>query len=159
LKINVVGISDMMVTNDINKTLITYSLGSSLGVLIYDPVARVAGLLHSILPISKMDAQKAIRFPSVFVDTGVNLLFREAAKLGAEKKRLLVTAVGCSSLMDEKVFFQIGERNITVLRKFLWKNNILIDKHDIGGVSSKTVKISVMDGNITVKTRGLERVS
>jgi chemotaxis protein CheD len=158
LKINVVGISDMMVTNDIDKTLITYSLGSSLGVLIYDPVARVAGLLHSILPISKMDSQKAIRFPSVFVDTGVNLLFREAAKLGAEKKRLLVTAVGCSSLMDEKVFFQIGERNITVLRKFLWKNNILIDKHDIGGVSSKTVKISVMDGNITVKTRGLERV-
>ena len=156
--INVVGISDMMVTNDIDETLITYSLGSSLGVLIYDPVARVAGLLHSILPISKMDAQKAIRFPSVFVDTGVNLLFREAAKLGAEKKRLLVTAVGCSSSMDEKVFFQIGERNITVLRKFLWKNNILIDKHDIGGVSSKTVKISVMDGNITVKTRGLERV-
>ena len=76
-----------------------------MGVLIYDPVARVAGLLHSILPISKMDSQKAIRFPSVFVDTGVNLLFREAAKLGAEKKRLLVTAVGCSSLMDEKVFF------------------------------------------------------
>ena len=60
--------------------------------------------------------------------------------------------------MDEKVFFQIGERTITVLRKFLWKNNILIDKHDIGGVSSKTVKISVIDGNITVKTRGLERV-
>ena len=57
-----------------------------------------------------------------------------------------------------KSFFQIGERNITVLRKFLWKNNILLDKHDIGGVSSKTVKISVMDGNITVKTRGLERV-
>ena len=158
MKINVVGISDMMVTNDINKTLITYSLGSSLGVLIYDPVARVAGLLHSILPISKMDSQKAIRFPSVFVDTGVNLLFREAAKLGAEKKRLLVSAVGCSSLMDEKVFFQIGERNITVLRKFLWKNNILLDKHDIGGDSSKTVKISVMDGDITVKTNGLERV-
>jgi chemotaxis protein CheD len=158
LKINVVGISDMMVTNDINETLISYSLGSSLGVVLYDPVARVAGILHSILPISKMDSQKAIRFPSVFVDTGVNLLFREAAKLGAEKKRLLVTAVGCSSLMDEKVFFQIGKRNITVLRKFLWKNNILIDKHDIGGVSSKTVKISVMNGNITVKTDGLERV-
>ena len=158
MKINVVGISDMMVTNDIDKTLITYSLGSSLGVLIYDPVARVAGLLHSILPISKMDSQKAIRFPFVFVDTGVNLLFREAAKLGAEKKRLLVTAVGCSSSMDEKVFFQVGERNITVLRKFLWKNNILLDKHDIGGDSSKTVKISVMDGDITVKTNGLERV-
>ena len=53
-----------------------------------------------------MDSRKAIRFPTVFVDMGVNLLFREAAKLGAEKKRLLVPAVGCSSLMDEKVFFR-----------------------------------------------------
>jgi chemotaxis protein CheD len=158
LKINVVGISDMMVTNDIDESLITYSLGSSLGVVIYDPVARVAGLLHSILPLSKMDSQKASRFPYIFVDTGVYLLFREAAKLGAEKKRLLVSAVGCSSLMNENVFFQIGERNITVLRKFLWKNNILLNKHDIGGDSSKTVKISVMDGDITVKTNGLERV-
>ena len=91
--INVVGISDMMVTNDIDETLITYSLGSSLGVVIYDPVARVAGLLHSILPLSKMDSQKASRSPYIFVDTGVYLLFREAAKLGAERKRLLISAV------------------------------------------------------------------
>jgi chemotaxis protein CheD len=105
-----------------------------------------------------MDSQKANGFPYIFVDTGVSLLFKEAVKLGAEKKRLLVSAVGCSSLMDEKVFFNIGERNITVLRKFLWKNNILLDKHDIGDDSSKTVKISVIDGNINVKTGGSERV-
>ena len=74
------------------------------------------------------------------------------------KKLLLVPAVGCASLMDEKVFIQIGKRNINVLRKSLWKNNILIDKHDIGSFSSKTVKTSVTDGNITVKTSGLERV-
>ena len=60
--------------------------------------------------------------------------------------------------MNEKVFFKIGERNFTVLRKFLWKNNILLDKMDIGGNSSKTVKVSVMDGNITVKSGGLEKV-
>ena len=98
--INVVGISDMMVTKNIDETLITYSLGSSLGVVIYDPVARVAGLLHSILPLSKMDSQKSSRFPYIFVDTGIHHLFREAAKLGAEKKRLLVSAIGCFSLMD-----------------------------------------------------------
>ena len=57
-----------------------------------------------------------------------------------------------------KKLFQIGERNITVFRRFLWKNNILLAKHDIGGDSSKTVKISVMDGGITVKLKGLERV-
>jgi chemotaxis protein CheD len=158
LKNNVVGISDMMVSKDVDETLITYSLGSSLGVVIYEPVVRIAGLLHSILPLSKMDSQNATRFPYIFVDTGVDHLFKEAAKLGAEKKRLLVSAVGCSSLMDEKVFLKIGERNITVLKKFLWKNNILLDKQDIGGDLSKTVKISVIDGNITVKSGGLEKV-
>jgi chemotaxis receptor (MCP) glutamine deamidase CheD len=51
-----------------------------------------------------MDSQKASSFPYIFVDTGVSLLFKEAVKLGAEKKRLLVSAVGCSSLMDENYF-------------------------------------------------------
>ena len=158
MKIKVVGISDMMVSNAVDESLITYSLGSSIGIVIYDPVARVAGLLHSILPVSKMDPQKASRAPYMFVDTGVNLLFKEAIKLGAEKKRLVVSAVGCSSIIDDKVFFKIGERNFTVLRKFLWKNNILINKQDIGGDTSKTVKVSVMDGSITVKSGGLEKV-
>lgn len=158
MKLKVIGISDMMVSNSLDESLITYSLGSSIGIIIYDPVACVAGLLHSILPFSKMDIQKASRFPYVFVDTGVSLLFKEAVNLGADKKRLQVSAVGCSSIMDDKVFFNIGERNFTVLRKFLWKNNILLNKKDVGGEVSKTIKVSVMDGNITVKYGGLEKV-
>lgn len=148
----------MAVSNTLNEILITYSLGSSIGIVIYDPVAHVAGLLHSILPFSKMDLQKAGREPFMFVDTGLTHLFREAIKLGAENKRLKVTAVGCSYISDDKVFLKIGERNFTVLRKFLWKNNILLDKQEIGGDSSKTIKVSVMDGRITVKSDCLEKI-
>jgi len=158
LKSKVIGISDMWVSNRADEVLITYSLGSCLGLVVYDPVVKVAGLLHSMLPLSKIDSQKAKVVPYMFVDTGVPLLFKEAFRLGGEKKRMIVKAVGCSSLMDEKGFFKIGERNFTVLRKILWKNNILIDKQDIGGTCSRTVKISVATGAVTVKSGGTEKV-
>ncbi len=106
MKTKVIGISDMMVSKTPNETLITYSLGSCLGVVIYDPVVHVAGLLHSMLPLSKIDPQKAKKSPFMFVDTGVPLLFREAFKLGAEKQRLIVKAVGCSSLLKKKDFLK-----------------------------------------------------
>ncbi len=156
MKTQVVGISDMKVSNKPEEVLITYSLGSCLGVVIYDPVARVAGLLHSMLPLSKIDPQKAKASPFMFVDTGIPLLFKEAYNLGAEKKNIIVKAAGCSSLLDEKGFFKIGERNFTVLRKLLWKNNILIDKQDIGGNHSRTVSVSINNGRVTVKTGGKE---
>jgi len=153
----IVGISDMKVSSTLDDALITYSLGSCLGVVIYDPVARVAGLLHCMLPLSKIDPLKAQAVPCMFVDTGIPLLFNEAYKKGAEKKRIIVKAAGCSSMLDEKGFFKIGERNFTILRKLLWKNNIVIDKDDIGGDYSRTVSISVATGRVIVKSDGREK--
>ena len=124
--------------------------------IIYDPVVRVAGMLHSMLPLSKIDPHKATASPYMFVDTGIPLLFRQAYSLGAEKNNIIVKAVGCSSLLDEKGFFKIGERNFTVLRKLLWKNNILIEKQDIGGSMSRTVSIIVGSGDVKIKSGGKE---
>ena len=154
MKTTVVGISDMKISKSPEEALITYSLGSCLGVIIYDPVARIAGMLHSMLPLSKLDPQKAKVSPFMFVDTGVPLLFKEAYALGAHKKDIIVKAVGCSSLLDEKGFFKIGERNFTVLRKLLWKNNILIEKQDIGGSQSRTASINVGNGEVQIKSSG-----
>lgn len=156
MKTIVVGISDMKVSNNPDEVLITYSLGSCLGVIIYDPVAKVAGMLHSMLPLSKIDPHKATASPYMFVDTGIPLLFRQAYSLGAEKNNIIVKAMGCSSLLDEKGFFKIGERNFTVLRKLLWKNNILIEKQDIGGSMSRTVSIIVGNGDVKIKSGGKE---
>ncbi|MCX8042909.1 MAG: chemotaxis protein CheD [Desulfobacterota bacterium] len=152
----VVGISDMKASNNPEDVLITYSLGSCLGLILYDPIAQVAGMLHCMLPLSAIDPQKARQTPCMFVDTGVPLLFREVYALGAQKQRIIVKAVGCSSLLDEKEFFRIGERNFTVLRKLLWKNNILIEKQDIGGNISRTVSIAVETGRVIVKSGGRE---
>ena len=60
----VVGVADMVVSNDPSAELVTYSLGSCLGITVYDPVKKVGGLLHLMLPESRIDAIKAVNAPS-----------------------------------------------------------------------------------------------
>ncbi len=147
-----IGISEMRVTDCTEDILVTYSLGSCLGVTIYDPIAKVGGMIHCMLPLSKLDQQKARSFPCMFVDTGIPLLFNEAYRLGAQKNRIIVKVAGCSQILDEKGLFNIGERNYTVLRKLLWKNNILISAEDIGGMESRTMFLEMDSGKVFIKT-------
>ncbi|MGA1225092.1 MAG: chemotaxis protein CheD, partial [Phycisphaerales bacterium] len=55
----VVGVADLAVVKDASKSIITYALGSCIGVTLYDPVAKVAGMLHFMLPESAVSAEKA----------------------------------------------------------------------------------------------------
>ena len=67
----VVGISDMKVSNKPGDVLVTYSLGSCIGVVLWDPVAKVGGLLHYMLPDSSLDKDKAQDKPFMFADSGI----------------------------------------------------------------------------------------
>jgi chemotaxis protein CheD len=148
-----IGISEMRISNQSEDVLITYSLGSCIGVTIYDPASHVGGMIHCMLPNSKIDPQKARSFPCMFVDTGVPLLFSEAYRLGARKERIIVKVAGCSQILDDKGLFNIGERNYMVLRKLLWKNSVLINAEDVGGNNSRTIYLDVTSGLVTVKSR------
>lgn len=148
-----IGISEMRVSNQSEDILITYSLGSCIGVTIYDPISRVGGMIHCMLPDSKLDPQKARSFPCMFVDTGIPSLFNEAYRLGAQKERIIVKVAGCSQILDDKNLFNIGERNYMTLRKLLWKNSVLINAEDVGGNDSRTLYLDVTSGRVTVKSR------
>jgi len=82
----VVGMADMQVSKEPEAMLISFALGSCIGVTLYDPLIRVGGLLHFMLPDSQIDPQKSQKNPWMFADTGIPLFFRGAYKLGAEKK-------------------------------------------------------------------------
>ena len=75
--------ADFQVSNDPRVTLVTYSLGSCIGVAIWDPTARVSGILHYMLPDSSISPEKAKTGPAMFADTGIPRLFRDAYALGA----------------------------------------------------------------------------
>ena len=155
----VVGVADLRLASGAGERLITYALGSCLGIVIHDPVARVAGLLHAMLPDSAIDRAKAERNPAMFVDTGVPLLFRESYRLGAKKERIVVKVAGGahSGATEDADQFQIGKRNLLMLRKLLWKNNVLLHAHDVGGCqTSRTLVVDVATGAVTVRSQGAE---
>ena len=151
-----VDISDMKVTTGQSDVLVTYSLGSCVGLTLYDPVARVGALIHCMLPLSKIDPVKAKSKPFMFVDTGVTAMLKAVFELGATRENLVAKVAGAGSPLGKEEVFRIGQRNYTILRKVLWKNNILIDKEDIGGSSARSVYLYMESGLTTVKIAGEE---
>ena len=148
----VVNVSDLRTSGDSSDTLVTYSLGSCVGVCIYDPVARVAGLLHYQLPSASLDAQRAAEKPAMFADTGMALLLNEMAALGAQPRRLRVKLAGGASMLNDASSFNIGKRNQAAIRKLLFQNRLFIDAEDLGGNAPRTVYLNVSDGQVTLKS-------
>ena len=134
--------------------LVTHALGSCLGLMVFDPQAQVGGLLHAMLPLSKINPEKAAANPFMFVDTGVPMLFKEIYRQGGEKQRLVVKAAGCGQPLGRNEIFKIGERNFTVLKKLFWKNNVLLEASDVGGASGRTVHFDVSTGAVQISTNG-----
>jgi chemotaxis protein CheD len=155
----VVGIADVKVSAQGADTLVTYGLGSCLGVVVYDPVAKVGGMLHAMLPTGSADPAKAASNPARFIDTGLPVLFKSAYALGAQKARIHLTVAGGASMGaggPDEDFFQIGRRNYVELKKMLWKNGVIIRDEDVGGSISRTVSLDMEAGEVTVKAGGNE---
>lgn len=149
-----VGVGDLAVSKDPKDEIVTYSLGSCIAVIIHDVKAGVGGLLHLMLPTSTLNPQRAASQPAVFADTGLPKLFRSAYALGAAKGRMKVALVGGSQVLDEGGHFNIGKRNYAAVRKILYRNNVLVDKEDVGGNVNRTVGLSVHTGEIWMKVNG-----
>jgi chemotaxis protein CheD len=152
-----VGIADLAMTDDPGATLVTYALGSCIGVTVFDPAARVGGMLHFMLPQSTLSPEKAKTNPCMFADAGVPLLFQKAYELGARKERLVVCAAGGAEILADEGHFKIGSRNRTMLRKLFWKNSVLLASEDTGGTHSRTMTLRLSDGQVTVKNKNEER--
>jgi chemotaxis protein CheD len=148
----IVGISDLKVSNNPGDILITYALGSCIGITVFDPKARVGGLLHFMLPDSTLDSNKAKTTPAMFADTGITLLFKSCYAIGAEKKRMVVKVAGGASILDDTNYFRIGQKNITAMRKIFWRNNVLIDSEDTGENFNRTVKLELSSGRCILKS-------
>lgn len=153
-----VGIAEMTVSDSEDDLLVTYALGSCLGIVIHDPAAKVGGLLHAMLPSSSTGRERAATNPARFVDLGVPALFKAAYRLGAVKERIVVKVVGGASIANggKQDSFQIGKRNLIALKKLLWKNGVLLRGSETGGSISRTVSLEIGSGITTVKAQGRE---
>ncbi len=147
----VVGISDGKVSNKAEDVIVTYSLGSCIGVILYDPKTHIGGLLHYQLPASSINPDRAQQIPCMFADTGMNWILKELASKGVNKKSLKVTLAGGAEMMKDKSMFNIGKRNHAAIRKILWTNGLFVEKEDVGGKHARTVYLTLADGSIEIK--------
>lgn len=150
----VVGMGDMKISKDPQSEVITYALGSCIGLAVYDPKAKVGGIIHYMLPESKLNLEKSKQNPFMFADTGVPLFFKKLYNLGASNKSIVIKAAGGANLLDPTDRFNIGKRNYMVLRKLLWKNRLMINKESVGGSAHRTLKIDMSTGQVLLKMPG-----
>lgn len=152
LRTVVVGVADIKVSRAAEDELVTYALGSCIAVVVYDPVHRVGGMIHYMLPLSQINPDKARENPAMFADTGVPLLFESVYALGSKKADLVVKVAGGGAPLGDGSLFQIGQRNYTVLRKMLWKCSVLVAAEDVGGNAPRTVRLEMATGRVTVQS-------
>ncbi len=153
----VVGMADCRVGTARGQVLVTYALGSCIGLTVYDPVAAVGGLLHFMLPDSTIDSARGRENPFMFADTGIPLLLEQVCGRGASKRRLVAHALGGAQIMDQENVFEIGKRNYLALRRILWKAGLLLHGEAVGGVNSRTVRLDIGTGRLWFQEAGTER--
>ena len=145
----------MRISTNPGDVLVTHGLGSCLGIAAYDPVARVGGLLHVMMPVSSANPEKARANPYMFVDTGVPAFFRSLESAGAVRRRCRLKIAG-GARVNGNDFFAIGRRNYITLKKMFWKSGTFIDAEDTGGSIARTLYMEMQTGRVWLNKAGQE---
>jgi chemotaxis protein CheD len=154
----VIGIGELAVSASADSSIVTHALGSCIAVCLWDPKAQVGGMLHFLLPESKLNPERAQKQPGTFADTGIPLLFQTAYRHGADKKRCQVKLLGGAAISQAgSGGLDVGKRNAMAAKRLLWQNGVMVQKEALGGTESRTVSLSVADGRLQV-SRGREVV-
>ncbi len=147
-----IGIGGLEVSADRGVVLITHGLGSCIAVIAYDPRLKVGGMLHFQLPTSSLSPDRAAESPGTFADTGIPLLFERMYALGSRKADIIVKAAGGGNFHNDNGTFDIGRRNHTMMRKIFWKAQVLVKAEDVGGSKSRTARLFVDTGQVTIQS-------
>lgn len=126
-----IGIGDLKVCRA-PDVLVTYALGSCVGICLLDATVGVGGLSHIMLPDSKA-GMSGTSTPMRFADTAIPMLLREMEKLGASKPRMKAKIAGGATMFataSDK--FNIGERNVAAVKRMLMLYRIPIIAEDTG---------------------------
>jgi chemotaxis protein CheD len=150
-----VGLGEIKVSRDAGQLLVAYGLGSCVGIGAYDPVTRVAGLLHAVLPDPPPNGELG-GAPGRYVATGLPMLLAELERLGAQSRRLVVRLAGGANMLNMAGLnaLNIGERNVAAARQRLAALNLRVSGEEVGGNIGRTVRLYVADGRMTIRMLG-----
>lgn len=149
-----VGMADLKASNH-PAMLTTLGLGSCVGIAIYDPIRKVAGLAHVMLP-SSLQVRNNTNIAK-FADTAVDQLILDMIKLGARRESLIAKLAGGAqmfSFSEASDMMKIGYRNVISSKEKLDSMRIPIIAEDTGGNYGRTIELYSEDGRLMVKTIG-----
>jgi len=147
-----VGISDWKV-NKGEGSIVTYALGSCVGICLWDKDAKIGGLSHIMLPDSKSVASGAATNRMKFADTAIPDMMSAMLKMGAVKARIKAKIAGGAQMFatsNEK--FNIGDRNVVAVKDALRALAIPVIAQDTGENFGRTVFFYTDDGKVQVKS-------
>ncbi|ACL65918.1 CheD [Anaeromyxobacter dehalogenans 2CP-1] len=147
-----VGIGGLVVTGEPGGVIVTHGLGSCIALVVWDPGRHVGGMLHFQLPTSALSPERARGAPGTFADTGIPLLFERLYARGCRKEDLVVKAAGGGSFNDLYGVFDIGRRNHAAMRRILRRARVAVAAEDVGGARSRTVRLFLDSGRVTVQS-------
>ena len=146
-----IGIADMKFAQN-SGTLITYALGSCIGICLYDPVIKLGGLLHIMLPLNMETGRKN---PLKYADTGMAEMIRQMEAKGANRARIVAKIAGGAKMFEVTgALGNIGQRNIDSVRIQMKKLGLRIANEDVGGTVARTMSMDVETGAISVRSYG-----
>lgn len=146
-----IGIADMKLAQR-DGTLITYALGSCIGICLYDPALKLGGLLHIMLPLN-MEAGRKNTLK--YADTGISEMVRQMTQKGASTARLTAKIAGGAKMFEVSGSLgNIGQRNIESVHMQLKKHGIRLLREDVGGTVARTMSFDVATGMVSIRSYG-----
>ena len=147
-----VGISDLNAVRS-PGVLVTYALGSCVGLCLYDPLNRIGGLAHIMLPSSIDSGVKSDGYK--FADTGITLLVKKMEQMGAKTPLLKAKIAGGAQMfasITNSSIANIGQRNVASVKNMLNRLNIPIIAEDTGDHYGRTLYFYTEDGTMKIKS-------
>lgn len=148
-----VGISDMKILKS-PDILVTYALGSCVGICLYDTITKVAGLGHIMLPnYPETNSNESNKFR--FADTCIPMMIQGMERLGCNRRRLQAKIAGGARMFQvsgDSAFGNIGQRNVIEVKKMLDKFQIRILAEDTGLNYGRTLFFHADTGTMVIKS-------
>lgn len=148
----IIGIADMKLAQNQGE-LITYALGSCIGISLYDPALKLNALIHIMLPLN-METGRTNTFK--YADTGIRETLNQMAARGALKSRIVAKIAGGAKMFDLGAgsLGYIGQRNFESVRMVLRRENIRLAAEDVGGTIARTMSCDPATGMVSIRSYG-----
>lgn len=148
----VVKVADLQVAQG-DGELVTLGLGSCVAICLHDPVAKVAGMAHILLPNKSLSpkSDNLAKFPQ----SAIPVLLEQMGARGADRARITARLIGGAAMFGNLTAsgsVQMGERNVVAARQVLQDHGISIKAESTGGTVGRSVRMQAVDGLLMVRT-------